>query len=64
MKLDQGIDKICDAMCDMDYKRIFVIIGGDAIAWGLPPLWNDLAEHGRQKSLPSQPDSQDQELIM
>eukprot|EP00971_Amphidinium_carterae_P273941 5437016-Amphidinium_carterae.1 len=44
-----GVNVICDAIQDMLFKRVLVVCAGDASAWGLPQLWNELAEHGRRK---------------
>eukprot|EP00971_Amphidinium_carterae_P079658 1576485-Amphidinium_carterae.1 len=42
--IEEGVDLICRAIKDANYARVFIVCGGDAQAWGMPPVWNEIAK--------------------
>eukprot|EP00971_Amphidinium_carterae_P341427 6480218-Amphidinium_carterae.1 len=41
--IEEGVDAIQEAVRQAEYTRVFVVCGGDALAWNTPPVWNELA---------------------
>eukprot|EP00971_Amphidinium_carterae_P170073 3369873-Amphidinium_carterae.1 len=41
--IEEGVDAIQEAVRQAEYTRVFVLCGGDALAWNMPPVWNELA---------------------
>eukprot|EP00971_Amphidinium_carterae_P192778 3825441-Amphidinium_carterae.1 len=37
IRVEEGVDEIRRAIKDLDYTRVFVVCGGDALAWNMPP---------------------------
>eukprot|EP00971_Amphidinium_carterae_P103892 2057215-Amphidinium_carterae.1 len=59
IRIEEGVDAIHSAVRDMEYTTIFVVCGGDALAWNMPPVWNKMAGIAARRSdrmayLPSQ----------
>eukprot|EP00971_Amphidinium_carterae_P286276 5684211-Amphidinium_carterae.1 len=55
--IEEGVEKIYRAIVDTKYTRVFVVCGGDALAWNMPPVWNKLADMAarrfRQNGIPA-----------
>eukprot|EP00971_Amphidinium_carterae_P301243 5984950-Amphidinium_carterae.1 len=35
--IEEGVDEIRRAIVDTEYTRVFIVCGGDALAWNMPP---------------------------
>eukprot|EP00971_Amphidinium_carterae_P275901 5474746-Amphidinium_carterae.2 len=41
--IEEGVDAIHSAVRESEYARMLVVCGGDALAWNMPPVWNEMA---------------------
>eukprot|EP00971_Amphidinium_carterae_P142861 2830292-Amphidinium_carterae.2 len=41
--VESGVNKIRDAIRQTQFTRVFIVCGGDANAWGMPPVRNKMA---------------------
>eukprot|EP00971_Amphidinium_carterae_P050781 999973-Amphidinium_carterae.1 len=37
IRIEEGVDEIRRAIKDTEYTRVFIVCGGDALAWNMPP---------------------------
>eukprot|EP00971_Amphidinium_carterae_P261614 5190065-Amphidinium_carterae.1 len=44
IRIEEGVEEIRRAIKDTEYTRVFIVCGGDALAWNMPPVWNEMAD--------------------